>query len=224
MERAIRELESFSYSVSHDLRAPLRHINSYSAILDEEHREHLPCEAHYYLDRIREGTTRMGSLIDHILDLSRVSRTELTRMRVDLSELATGILCMLQATDDKRCIEVSVEEGLSVQGDLILLSQLLQNLLENAWKYSSGKRAARIEFGRRKVDGKECYFVADNGVGFDMNYENKLFQIFQRLHGSEFSGTGIGLAIAHKIIQRHGGSIWGEGKVDEGATFYFTLP
>lgn len=224
LQAAIREQESFSYSVSHDLRAPLRHINSFSAILLEEHGEALPTEAHYYLKRIESASSEMGALIDHLLELSRVSRTALQPGEVNLSEIAAANLLMLAETEPHRRVEQLIEPGIIVLGDHYLLSQLLRNLLGNAWKYTSKKTSARIEFGKAVHFGQEVCFVRDNGAGFDMLYQKNLFKAFERLHGSEFEGVGIGLATAQRIVQRHGGMIWAEGTVDEGATFYFTLP
>jgi PAS domain S-box-containing protein len=224
LEAAIRAQESFSYSVSHDLRAPLRHINSFSAMIMEEHAAALPLKARNYLERIRAASSRMGALIDHLLELSRVTRTEIDPGQVDLSELAVATLRMFQETDPHRSAEVTIEEGITVMGDRSMLGQLLENLLGNAWKYTSNKPLARIEFGKELVDGQEAYFVRDNGAGFDMTYSQKLFKAFERLHGAEFEGIGIGLATAQSIIERHGGAIWAEGRVGRGATFYFTLP
>jgi len=224
LETAIREQESFSHSVSHDLRAPLRHINSFSAMLIEDFGKELPSDARSYLDRICAASSRMGSLIDHLLELSRMSRTELKLEGIDLSELAVHVLDMFHETDPQRCVETRVTESIHVLGDLSLMRLLLENLLGNAWKYTSKKPAARIEFGMTQVAGEEAFFVRDNGVGFDMAYEQKLFGIFERLHGTEFEGAGIGLATSQRIIKRHGGKIWAEGKVGEGATFYFSLP
>jgi len=224
LQASIREQESFSYSVSHDLRAPLRHINSFSAILVEEYGVQIPLEAHGYLERIRSASSRMGALIDHLLELSRVGRAQIKLGPVDLSELAGTILRMLQETEPQRSLECRIEEGITVLGDQSLLRQLLENLLGNAWKYTAQKPCARIEFGRTFVLKQPALFVKDNGAGFDMEYKEKLFGAFQRLHGSEFAGDGIGLTTAQRIIHRHGGHIWAEGRVDEGATFYFTLP
>ena len=223
LEAAVREQESFSYSVSHDLRAPLRHINGFSAILAEDYGSSLPPKALNYLQRIEGATSRMGAMIDHLLELSRVSRIELERNSVDLSELAAEVAVMLQETEPQRCVEFSIEKGLSVRGDRKLLGQLLENLIGNAWKYSSGKPSALIEFGSISEGGQETFFVRDDGVGFDMAYSGKLFEVFQRLHGEEFEGTGIGLATAHRIVQRHGGTIWAHGQINQGATFYFAL-
>jgi len=224
LQAAIREQESFSYSVSHDLRAPLRHINSFSAMLQEDYGSCLPVTACDYLDRIRAASSRMGALIDHLLELSRVTRSEITLGNIDLSQLAVATLRMLEETEPHRQVEQRIEAGLQAVGDQHLLSQLLSNLLGNAWKYSSRKSSACIEFGKTRVSGHEAYFIRDNGAGFDMTYKKKLFKAFERLHGSEFEGIGIGLATAQRIIQRHGGKIWADGEVDRGATFYFTLP
>lgn len=224
LEAAIREQESFSYSVSHDLRAPLRHINCFSTILLEEHSEDLPVQARSYLDRICIASSRMGSLIDHLLELSRVTRMPLQVGTVDLSELAATTLRMFEETDPGRSAEQVIEQGITVLGDSALLRQLLENLLGNSWKYTSKKPSARIEFGRCLLCGQEAYFVKDNGAGFDMTYRQKLFDTFGRLHGAEYEGVGIGLATAQRIVERHGGRIWAEGEVDLGATFYFTLP
>ena len=224
LEAAIREQESFSYSVSHDLRAPLRHINSSSAILIEDNAADLPDEACGYLERIVAATRKMGVMIDQLLELSRVNRTGIMLSTVDLSALATAIATMLRESNPRRRVEFSIEEGVLVQGDRALLTQLLENLLGNAWKYSSGRTSARIGFGRTRMAGQEVLFVKDDGVGFDMAYSGQLFEIFQRLHGPEFEGTGIGLATAERIVKRHGGKIWAAGTVGEGATFYFALP
>lgn len=224
LQAAIREQEAFSYSVSHDLRAPLRHINSFSAILLEEYANALPAKAVDYLNRMQLVSRRMGTLIDHLLELSRVARTEVRRSEVHLSGLADAVLGMLQETEPHRRVEKRVEPGVVCTGDHHLLNQLLVNLLENAWKYTSTKALATIEFGKTLVSGREAYVVRDNGVGFDMSYRENLFKAFERLHGAEFEGMGIGLATAHRIVKRHGGEIWAEGRVDEGAAIYFTLP
>ena len=220
----IREQESFNYSVSHDLRAPLRHINSFSAILMEEFAEQLPGQARSYLDRIRTASSRMGALIDHLLELSRVGRAQIKLGQVNLSEIARAILGSLQETEPSRCVGLSIQDGITVSGDPSLLRQLLENLLGNAWKYTSKKPSAHIEFGRTQAAGEMTYFIKDDGAGFDMEYKDNLFEAFQRLHSSEFEGDGIGLTTAQRIINRHGGNIWADGMVDKGATFYFTLP
>jgi|GEM_PF-5731929 len=224
LERAIREQESFSYSVSHDLRAPLRHINSFTGMLAEEYGRELPAQARAYLDRIGASTVRMTKLIDHLLALSRVSRAEVQPGLVDLSRLAKVILGTYRESDPDRRVVWQIEKGVTAVGDQVLIGQLLENLLGNAWKYTAKRSVAQIRFGCSTVSGEPAFFVNDNGVGFDMAYRERLFNAFERLHGSEFEGIGIGLATAQRIIQRHGGSIWAEGKVDQGATFYFTLP
>jgi PAS domain S-box-containing protein len=223
LEAAIQEQESFSYSVSHDLRAPLRHINSYSAILQEECAECLSAEVHGYLERIRISSRNMGKLIDDLLELSRVGRSPLLMTEVDLSELAGEISFRLQQDEPERRVAFSLAPGLTARGDRVLLGQVLLNLLENAWKYSGAKETARIELGSLDRKGALIFFVRDNGVGFDMAYRDKLFGAFHRLHGAEFEGTGIGLAMVKRIVKRHGGEVWAEGAVGEGATFYFTL-
>jgi len=223
LETTNRELESFSYSVSHDLRAPLRHINSFSAILMEEHRQQLPPEAQNYLQRIGAASSQMGDLIEDLLELSRVTRAQMTSTTINLSNLATSIATMLKESDTGRDARFIIQEGVTVRGDLSLLGLVMQNLLDNAWKYSSREQTAVIEFGLSTVAGVEALFVRDNGVGFDMQYRNKLFVPFQRLHGNDFKGTGIGLATVHRIVMRHGGRIWAESQLDRGATFYFTI-
>ncbi|MBU5637522.1 PAS domain-containing protein [Geomonas sp. Red69] len=219
---AKKEIESFSYSVSHDLRAPLRHINSYSSILVEEHGNSLPEEARYYLERICTASNRMGKQIDDLLALTRVGRAIMKRSTFNISQLAADVVDMLSDESDNPP-EFVVQPGISAFGDSALVRLVLQNLLGNSVKYSSRTLSPRIEFGQTLVGGRHAFFVRDNGVGFDMAYVEKLFQPFQRLHGSEFEGTGIGLATVRRIIERHGGSIWAEGKEHEGATFYFTL-
>lgn len=224
LKLSIREQEAFSYSVSHDLRAPLRHINSYSAILREDYAENLPPDALKYLERICEASSRMGTLIDHLLELSKVSRAKFKVEPVNLSALAEKILSSYRELEPDRTVELSIVEGATVLGDSTLLYQLLENLLSNAWKYTSKRSSACIEFGIQEGTEMTVFYVRDNGSGFDMGYKERLFRAFERLHGSEFDGLGIGLATAQRIIKRHGGKIWAEGRVGEGATFYFTLP
>jgi PAS domain S-box-containing protein len=224
LESAVRELQAFSYSVSHDLRAPLRHINSFSAIICEEYLHVLPEEARGYLERIRIASSRMGALIDALLELSRVSRTEIRLESVNLSELAAQVFQMYQETEPHRVACFTARKSIAVWGDGTLLRQLMENLLGNAWKYTALEESACIEFGVTKIAGEEVFFVKDNGVGFDMGHKQKLFQPFERLHGPEFPGAGIGLATAERIVKRHGGRIWAEGKLGEGAVIYFTLP
>lgn len=224
LESAIREQEAFSYSVSHDLRAPLRHINSFSAILLEEYGDEIPRMGREYLDRIRTASSKMGALIDDLLELSRVSRAGIDPQPVNLSETAAQLLRMYQETDPHRIVKTSIVKGITVMGDRTLLRQLLDNLLGNAWKYTSKNPSSHIEFGVVQLAEGEAFYVRDDGVGFEMQYQKKLFNAFERLHGSEFPGAGIGLATSQRIIKRHGGNLWAEGKVGEGATFYFTLP
>lgn len=221
---AVQAQESFSYSVSHDLRTPLRHMNSFTSMLMEDFGASLPPRARDCLNRIRAASTKMGATIDHLLDLSRVGVTELRREEVDLSDLARSTLLMLKETQPERRVEQVVERGLVVPGDGGLLRQLLENLLGNAWKYTSKKPYGCIQFGRMWMSGQPVFFVRDNGTGFDMRYHDKLFRAFERLHGADFEGAGIGLATAQRIVQRHGGRIWSEGRIGEGATFYFTIP
>ena len=223
LEAAIRELESFSYSVSHDLRAPLRHINSFSSILIEEHGEELSGRVREHFDRICQASSKMGGLIEHLLELSKVTRKEINLEKVDLSELASSSLRMYKETEPERAVEDAMEKGIVVLGDHYLLKQLLDNLIGNAWKYTSKKPLGRIEFGTASAFGEKAYYVRDNGAGFDMEYREKLFQPFKRLHATDYEGIGIGLATAQRIIQRHDGRIWAEGSIDRGATFYFTL-
>lgn len=219
------ELEAFSYSVSHDLRAPLRSIDGFSQALLEDYADRLDETGRQYLGRVRAATVRMGTLIDDLLKLSRVTRAEMTREPVDVSALTESIIADLRREFPEREVEVVIEPGILVEGDSKLLHIALDNLLSNAWKFTGQRRPARIEFGLREVGGERACFVRDNGAGFDMAYANKLFGPFQRLHApTEFPGTGIGLAIVHRIILRHGGRIWVEAAVGNGATFYFTLP
>lgn len=223
LESAMQEQESFCYSVSHDLRAPLRHINSYGAILEEECGGCLTGEARAYLERIRASSATMGILIDDLLELSRIGRFKLLKKNVHLSECAGAIARRLQESEPGRSAEFVIAPRLMVDGDRILLVQLLENLLGNAWKYTGRLEHSRIELGTSSSGDREVFFVKDNGVGFDMAYKDKLFGAFQRLHGSEFEGTGIGLATVKRIVERHGGTVWAEAAVNEGATVYFTL-
>jgi PAS domain S-box-containing protein len=219
-----RELESFSYSVSHDLRAPLRSIDGFSQALLEEYGDILAGEGQDYLRRVRAATQRMGELIDDLLNLARVTRREMRSEPVDLSALAHTIAAQLQRNEPDRTVTVSVQEGLVARGDPQLLRLVLENLLGNAWKFTGKSPAARIDFGMTTQNGAPVYYVRDNGVGFDMAYSEKLFGAFQRLHAmTEFPGTGIGLATVQRIVTRHGGRVWAEAAVGRGATFYFTL-
>jgi len=224
LEAAILEQEAFSYSVSHDLRAPLRHINSFSSIVLEDYADLLPRQGRDYLKRICHATSKMGVLIDNLLMMSRVSRTVLSRCPVNLSEVAAAVTLMLKEIEPERVVEFAIAPDLQADCDKVLVRQLLQNLLGNAWKYTAKRPVARIKFGMITTKEGKIFYVNDNGAGFDMIYKEKLFIPFQRLHGAEFEGNGIGLATAQRIVQRHGGSIWAEGEEGIGASFYFTLP
>jgi light-regulated signal transduction histidine kinase (bacteriophytochrome) len=224
LETVNKELEAFAYSVSHDLRAPLRGIDGWSLALLEEYHDRLDEQGQTYIERVRSEAGRMGQLIEDLLNLSRVTRVEMQIVPVDLSNLAHTIVARLTAESPNRQVEVVIHPGLEASGDAALLSVVLTNLLDNAWKFTGKCDLARIEFGRTAVDGKTAYFVQDNGAGFDMKYAQKLFGAFQRLHkSSEFPGTGVGLATVQRIINRHGGRVWVEAQVDCGAAFFFTL-
>lgn len=219
-----KELESFSYAVSHDLRAPLRAIDGFSQALVEDAGPQLDTASHGHLSRIRQAAQRMGLLIDDLLKLARVTRAELQVGRTDLSATAATIIEELSQTAPERKVDAVIAPGLVVDGDPRLLRVALENLLNNAWKFTDGTAAPRIEFGRTQKGGKPVYFVRDNGAGFDMAHAAKLFGAFQRLHDSkEYPGTGVGLATVQRIIRKHGGQIWAEAAIDRGATFYFTL-
>lgn len=221
---ANRELESFSYSVSHDLRSPLRGIDGFGQALAEDYGHKLDATANSYIQRIRTATQRMGLLIDDLLNLSRVTRAQMQRQTVDLSGMAQSIAAELARRDGARKVEWVISSGIQAYGDQRLLHVVLDNLLGNAWKYTSKHERARIEFGRQGTNGSVAYFVRDDGAGFNPEYSERLFGAFQRLHGAaEFPGTGIGLATVQRIILRHGGRVWAEGAVERGATFYFTL-
>jgi PAS domain S-box-containing protein len=226
LETAFREMEAFSYSVSHDLRAPLRGIDGFGHALLEEYSDRLDAQGRHYLERIRNGAQRMGQIMDDLLDLSRLSRHELVLTSVDLSAQARQILEALeQQAPGQRQVQQVVQDGLRVQADPRLMHMVLGQLLTNAWKFTGKRMGARIEFGVTEDAEGRTFFVRDNGAGFDMAYAGKLFGAFQRLHDpSEFAGTGVGLAIAQRILLRHGGRIWAEAAVDQGATFFFNLP
>ncbi|MET0592665.1 MAG: ATP-binding protein, partial [Polyangiaceae bacterium] len=223
-ETANRELEAFSYSVAHDLRSPLRAIDGFSQALVEDYGDKLDEEGRLYLSRLRGAAQHMAELIDDLLTLSRVTRRELKREQVDVTERAREIATRLKTMDEQRSAEITVEDGLRAFGDPGLLTVVLENLLGNAWKFTSKRKGAKIEVGRTERDGTRAFFVRDNGAGFEMAYANRLFGVFQRLHhATEFEGTGIGLATVQRIVARHGGRIWAEGAIDRGAIFYFTL-
>ena len=222
---ANRELESFAYSISHDLRAPLRGIDGFSHLLAEEYGDKLDAQGCGYLERVRAAAQRMGSLIDDILELSRVSRLAMRREKVDLGNLATELLDEMRQTHPNRRVEGAIAPGCETDGDPRLLRVLMQNLLENAWKYTARQAHARIEFGRERLDtGETAFFVRDNGVGFDMKYADRLFTPFQRLHKpEEFAGSGIGLATVARIVHRHGGRVWVESVTGHGTTLRFVV-
>ncbi len=225
LEAANKELESFSYSVSHDLRAPLRAIDGFSRIVLEDYSNKLDADGKDSLSRIRAASQRMGQLIDDLLQLSRLSRAEMHRAPVNLSDLAHSLADELQKVEPARRVELVIEPNLVANADAGLMLVVLENLLGNAWKFTGKQSDAKIEFGRLTREGAITFFVRDNGVGFNMTYADKLFGAFQRLHSTaEFPGTGIGLATVQRVIRRHGGRVWAEGEVNRGATFYFSLP
>ena len=224
LEAANQELEAFSYTVSHDLRAPLRAIDGFSQALVEDFPEHVPEDAQRYISRIRSATLRMGQLIEDLLNLSRVSRATLERTQVDVSEVARQVAADLRAREPQRQVEVSIWDGMTAAADARLLRAALENLIGNAWKFSAKNPQARIEVGVMRDGEHQVFFVRDNGAGFDMAFADKLFNAFQRLHtGNDYAGTGIGLATVQRIVRRHGGRIWADAQVDRGAAFYFTL-
>jgi signal transduction histidine kinase len=219
-----KELEAFSYSVSHDLRAPLRSIDGFSQALLEDYADQLDPTGQEYLQRVRAASQRMAQLIDDLLSLARVTRSELHHDLVDLSAHTATIVDELQRTQPDRSVAFAIAPGLAAHGDERLLHLVLENLLANAWKFTGKCACPQIEFGAIPCDGQLAYFVRDNGAGFDMAYTDKLFGAFQRLHAlTEFAGTGIGLATVQRVIHRHGGRVWAEGAVEQGATFYFTV-
>src|SRR5881392_1005664 len=218
------ELDAFAYSVSHDLRAPLRSIDGFSQVLLEDYAGALDAAGRESLQRVRAASQRMGTLIDDLLKLARVTRVEIRTEDVDLSGMAREIAAELQRATPERLVEFAIAPGLSARGDARLLRVALDNLLRNSWKYTAKQAQPRIEFASIAANGERAFMVRDNGAGFDMQYADKLFGVFQRLHRSQdYEGTGVGLAIVHRIVERHGGRIWAEAKVDQGATFYFTL-
>src|SRR5258708_24304482 len=220
---ANKELEAFSYSVSHDLRAPLRAIDGFSKMLLDKYGGKLDEQACHYLDRVRTGSQKMSRLIDDLLDLSRITRIALRKETISLAELGRGVVAE-QDREPSRKVTIEIADGLIARGDARLITIVLVNLLLNAWKYTAKRPEARIAFGQEDKGNETVFYVRDNGAGFDMAYADKLFAPFQRLHqNSEFEGTGIGLATAQRSVSRHGGRIWVEAAVDEGATFFFTL-
>jgi signal transduction histidine kinase len=225
LETTNRELEAFCYSVSHDLRAPLRAIDGFSEEVLRRYGDRLDSQGKHYLDRVRLGTQRMGELIDALLDLSRLNRGEIKREQVDLSTLAGTIVKELQQREPARQVTIQIEPGLSVVGDASMLRVAMENLLSNAWKFTGAKQGATIQFGFGEHKNGPAFFVRDDGAGFDMAYVGKLFGAFQRLHPQrEFPGHGIGLATVQRVVHRHGGKVWAEGEPRKGATFWFSLP
>ncbi len=221
---ANKELEAFSYSVSHDLRAPLRAVDGFSRILLDEHTPHLSESGQRYLRLVRENAVTMGQLIDDLLSFSRLSRQPLKKQTVATAELAQQVLEELKPEQNGRRFDVSIGDLAECQADPALLKQVFVNLLSNALKYTRKRDLSKIEVGCEKRPGETVYFVKDNGAGFDMRYADKLFGVFQRLHrAEEYEGTGVGLAIVQRIIHRHGGRVWAEAELHKGATFYFTL-
>jgi light-regulated signal transduction histidine kinase (bacteriophytochrome) len=224
LEAANRELEAFSYTVSHDLRSPLRAIDGFSRVVLEQYSPQLNPDAQRYLRMVRHGAQQMGQLIDDLLTFARLSRLPVRRQAVAPLDLVHQVLEELRLEQEGRQIELTLSDLPLCQADPALLKQVWFNLLTNAFKYTRQRETAKIEVGYRQEGKKGVYFVRDNGVGFDMQYADKLFGVFQRLHlAEEYEGTGVGLAIVQRILHRHGGRIWAEAALDKGATFYFTL-
>jgi light-regulated signal transduction histidine kinase (bacteriophytochrome) len=218
------QLEAFSFSISHDLQAPLRHINGFSRILMEDHARDLSKDAQSLLERISAGCERMDQLINGLLRFSRFSRQPITKMTVETNSLVQQVVDELDLQQRPQAVELVLHELPSCQADRQLLRQVFQNLIGNALKYSANVTQPHIEIGSCLQEGQTIFFVRDNGVGFDMKYADKLFGVFQRLHKEEeFAGTGVGLSIVHNIITRHGGKVWAEAELNKGATFFFTL-
>ncbi len=225
LEAANKELEAFAYSVSHDLHAPLRAIDGFSRILLEDQADKLDDEGKRLLNVVRDNTIRMEQLIDDILKFSRTGRKEMALAEIDMERLAREVFAELQPAVDGSKLQVEIERLPAAKGDSAMMRQVFVNLLSNALKFSRKKEPARIKVGGSIEGDGAVYYVKDNGAGFDMQFADKLFGVFQRLHAvTEFEGTGIGLAIVKRIITRHGGRVWAEGKVNEGATIYFSLP
>jgi PAS domain S-box-containing protein len=225
LEATNKELEAFSYSVSHDLRAPLRGMDGFSQALLEDYSDKLDATGKNYLERIRAGTQHMGLLIDDMLKLSRINRSEFKHESIDLSKMVQAIILSLRQNNPAREVIVNIQKDIIIDGDRHLMEIALTNLMDNTWKFTGKTKNARIKFGTKLIDGKPVMFIRDNGVGFDMTYVDKLFGAFQRLHTTEeFPGTGIGLATVQRVIHRHGGRICAEGEVGKGTVFYFTLP
>jgi light-regulated signal transduction histidine kinase (bacteriophytochrome) len=224
LETQNAELDAFSYSVSHDLRAPLRAIDGFSRLLLDEYASHLPPEGRRYAGLVRKNTQDMGKLIDGLLSFSRLGNQQLDKRTVDMEALAHELVQELGMESEGRAVEISIAPLPAARADPTLVRQVLANLLLNAFKYTRGEQTATIEVGTEVEGSEPVYFVRDNGVGFDMRYADKLFKVFQRLHRAEdYEGTGLGLALVARIVKRHGGRIWVDAALGEGATFYFTL-
>lgn len=225
LEAVNQELEAFSYSVSHDLRAPLRALGGFSEVLLEDYADHLDEEGREYLGHIRTAADQLSQLIDELLNLSRLTRSEMQYQEVNLTTVAKEVVRHLRVAEPARALQVHVEPDMVVRGDQTLLRVAIQNLLENAWKYTRNTKDAIVHFGKVKRGEALVFCVQDNGAGFDMQYADKLFRPFERLHNAyEFEGSGIGLAIVQRVLARHGGRVWAEGEVGAGAAFYFSLP
>ncbi|MDV7338207.1 ATP-binding protein [Terasakiella sp. A23] len=225
LEAANKEMEAFTYSVSHDLRAPLRTISGFGNILHEEYGDKLDDQASHYLERVRTGASRMETLINDLLKLSRSTRGDLHRSDFNLSELVSEIVAEMKQDNPEREISVHISPDIEAYADKRFMRVVFENLLSNAWKYTQHTNDPKIFFGMTDKEGYQAYYIQDNGAGFDMAYANKLFAPFQRLHSArDFEGTGVGLATVQRVIHRHGGEVWANAKVNEGATFYFTLP
>ena len=225
LETANKELESFSYSVSHDLRAPLRAINGFTQVLVEDYMEQLSEDASTVLEEIISNSIRMGQLIDNLLEFSRVGKQHISKATINIAHMVDTVVTELKQAEPERVISVTIKNLENITGDRHMLKQVFINLISNAFKYSSKRKEPVIEIGCCQENGFCTYYVKDNGAGFDMLYYDKLFGVFQRLHSSnEFEGTGVGLAIIQKIVTKHEGKVWAEGKVDEGACFYVSLP
>lgn len=224
LQAANHELEAFAYSVSHDLRAPLRGIDGFSTILERKYAAALDEQGQHYLKRVKDAAGRMSHLIDDMLNLTRLTRQDMQKVPLDLSRIAHSVAKFLSDSESKRQVEFDIQQGMQAHADPVLMRAVLENLMGNAWKFTSLTAGARIEVGMETAEGRPVYYVKDNGAGFDMEYAEKLFRPFQRLHSThEFPGSGIGLASVQRVIHRHGGKVWAEGRVNEGATFYFTL-
>ncbi|MBC8096628.1 MAG: PAS domain-containing sensor histidine kinase, partial [Akkermansiaceae bacterium] len=224
LQAANKELEAFCYSVSHDLRAPLRAVRGFTDVLIEQYVGKLDARGQDFLQRVSDASCQMDRLVEDLLKLSRLSRTEIRHSPIDLSPIAEEIVGGLRKEEPSRSVEVRIASPLRASGDERLMRLVLDNLLRNAWKFTSKKPQAVIEFGKT-ADPQPAFFIRDNGAGFDMAYASRLFGVFQRLHSpADFPGSGVGLAIVQRVINRHGGNVWAESKMDEGATFYFSLP